>query len=156
MSDSVIRVFIPGAPKTAGSKRAFVITPKGGGRPRAIVTDDCKTSRDWKGDVKRFVSDQFSGTPFTGPLEVTMTFYLQRPKGHFKTGKSCVAVKPSSPKFPIVKPDVLKLARAVEDACSGLIYGDDAQIVTEILLKRYADGAGERTGVLIEVERLNQ
>jgi Holliday junction resolvase RusA-like endonuclease len=38
-----------------------------------------------------------------------------------------------------VKPDVLKLARAVEDALTGILYRDDAQIVTEVLRKRYGD-----------------
>jgi len=32
---------------------------------------------------------------------------------------------------------VLKLARAVEDALTGVIWADDAQIVDEVIRKRY-------------------
>jgi Holliday junction resolvase RusA-like endonuclease len=57
-------------------------------------------------------------------------------------------LKASAPIAPPVKPDVLKLARAVEDAMSGIIYKDDAQIVTERLCDRY----GILPGVAIQVE----
>ena len=36
---------------------------------------------------------------------------------------------------------MLKLARAVEDAMSGVVYRDDAQVVTEVLRKRYGEPA---------------
>lgn len=153
MSSPFIRFFVPGLPKSAGSKRAFVITPKGGGRPRAIVTDDCKGSRDWKGDVKRFASEAFQGAPLAGPLKVTMTFHLPRPKHHFGSGKNAHLVKDGAPLHPAVKPDVLKLARACEDACTGMIYNDDAQIIVEHLEKRYATFI--QPGVAIEIERLH-
>jgi Holliday junction resolvase RusA-like endonuclease len=153
-SDALITFFVPGIPKTAGSKRAFIITPKGGGRPRAIVTDDCQASRDWKGDVKRFAADHARGL-IEGPRFLTLTFYLSRPQFHFGSGKNASVVKPGAPMYPIGRPDVLKLARAVEDACTAVLWADDAQIVHEVLLKRYVGYGFEPPrgpGVLVEVE----
>src|SRR2546425_11767330 len=109
MTDGPIIVFVPGIPKTAGSKRAFVITPKAGGKPRAIVTDDCKGGRDWKHDVQRFVSERFPA-PLGGPIFLSLTFVLPRPKGHFKKSGQ---LRPGSASYPSTRPDVLKLARAV-------------------------------------------
>ena len=68
---------------------------------------------------------------------------MLRPKGHF--GKR--GLLPSAPIAPIVKPDLLKLARAVEDALSGLVYKDDAQIVREILDKHYGEPARVEIGL---------
>jgi Holliday junction resolvase RusA-like endonuclease len=76
--------------------------------------------------------------PLGCPLALQLTFNLPRPKCH--SGKK--GLLPSAPPFPAGKPDVLKLARAVEDALTGIIWTDDAQIVTEILLKRYDETPG--------------
>lgn len=147
-------VFIPGKPQTAGSKRAFLLKRRDGsfvrrrdGSPIVNVTDDNPKATDWKGDVKRFVSDEYSGPLLDGPLELRLTFWMARPAGHI--GKR--GVKDSAPKFPAKKPDLLKLARAVEDALSGVLYVDDSQIVTETLLKRFVSGPLIQPGVLIEV-----
>ena len=42
---------------------------------------------------------------------------------------------------------LLKLTRAVEDALTGLVWRDDAQVVDEVLSKRY--GAPERVEVRV-------
>jgi Holliday junction resolvase RusA-like endonuclease len=128
-----IKFFVPGVPKTAGSKRAFI--PKGW--TRAIITEDCKGSKDWRGDVKRFASENYHGPLLEGPLEVEFVFQLTRPNGHFRTGKNAGIEKDSAPPYPHRKPDVLKLARAAEDALSSVLYRDDAQIVVETLRKVY-------------------
>lgn len=148
---NTISFFVPGKPATAGSKRAFVITPKGGGRPRAIVTEDCKDSKDWRGDVKRFAVEHFTA-PLEGPLEVTLRFYLPRPKGHFGSGKNASVVNPSAPQRPTGRPDALKMARLVEDALTGIAWNDDAQIVDEHLSKRY-DSTGH-VGVGVDITML--
>lgn len=131
---TTIEFFVPGKPSPSGSKRAFVIIPKGGGRPRAIVTDACKTSNDWKGDVKRFASDAYKGPLLECPIRLSLTFYMQRPQSHF--GKN--GVKDSAPKLPAKKPDVDKLSRAVMDSLTGVIWMDDAQVTTKLVKKRFA------------------
>lgn len=51
-------------------------------------------------------------------------------------------MKPLAPIAPIVRPDLLKLARAVEDALSGVLWKDDSQVVVEVLRKRYDEPMG--------------
>lgn len=130
-----------GTPAPAGSKRAFVI----GGRAR--ITDDSRKSRPWKTLVSQKAGEVMAGRElFRGPLSVSFTFTVRRPKKHF----GARGLLPSAQAHPTAKPDVLKLARGVEDALSGLVYFDDAQIVREVLAKEY----GEQEGVRVLVVEL--
>lgn len=132
-----------GVPATAGSKKGFVNQKTG----RVIITDDSKRSRPWKALVTDAAIEAIGEQELlTGPLELRLSFYLIRPKGHY----GVKGVRPSAPRFPTVKPDLLKLARAVEDALSGIVYRDDAQIAVEVLTKDY--GAPAR--VEVEVREL--
>ena len=151
----MIEFTVYGTPAPAGSKRAFAIK----GRPgRFAVTDDSKRSRPWKTQVAQQAGEIMQGRQLLdGPLDLTLTFYVRRPKGHFGARGN---VKPSAPVYPAVKPDVLKLARGVEDALSGVVYRDDAQIVTEILMKRYGEperveiSVREQQGAQISTEKV--
>lgn len=110
------------------------------------MTDACKDSAQWKAFVReeasRFLNSLDATRRAALPLRsvaihLAMTFSHPRPKSHF-TGSG--RLKSSAPRHPISRPDVLKLARAVEDALTSVIWHDDAQIVSEILLKRWCDG----------------
>lgn len=127
-----IRLVVHGTPQTAGSKRAFV---RGG---RAIVVDDNAKSRPWKDQVRQYAAAAMNGRELlAGALDVEMHFYVLRPKGHHGA-KSLNAKGRANPR-PITRPDALKLARAAEDALTGVVYGDDSQIVDEHLHKHYGD-----------------
>lgn len=132
-----------GEAKPAGSKRGFVNKKTG----KVVLSDANKNSRPWKDlisqEAGKLMSDRLL---IDGPLEVTFTFYRKRPLGH----SGARGLKPSAPRYPITKPDVLKLARAAEDAMTGIVYPDDAAIVDEHLFKRY--GTPER--IEIEIRRL--
>jgi len=69
---------------------------------------------------------------------VSMIFYRPRPKAHLRTNGE---VRPSAPRDPITRPDVLKLARLCEDALTGIVYHDDSCIVSEHLYKCYGEPA---------------
>ncbi len=141
----MIRFTVFGTPQTAGSKRAFPIR-RAGQKLGVRVTDDNPKSRDWKTTVSQVAAEHCRGGLIDGALVVEFVFWLVRPKGHF--GKR--GLLPSAPEFPAVKPDVLKLARAVEDALTGVAWRDDALIVDEHLAKRY----GERAGVDIVIRQI--
>jgi Holliday junction resolvase RusA-like endonuclease len=153
---------IYGTPQPAGSKRGFYNKNAG----RVIITDDAKKSRPWKAQVSdaaqqamTFTSELGEGTSgymplLDGPLALELVFYVPRPKGHYGSGRNAHLLRPSAPDFPAVKPDVLKLARAVEDALSSIVYRDDAQIVTEFLLKRYGEHA--RCEVIVRQEHAQE
>ena len=75
-----------------------------------------------------------------------MVFRLLRPKGHYR-GEIVRELRVSAPVYHIIRPDALKLGRAVEDALSGIVYQDDAQIIDEHIRKIY----GPPVGVTIRV-----
>ena len=54
--------------------------------------------------------------------------------------------------MPISKPDVLKLARGVEDALTKILWLDDAQIVYEVIQKFY----GPQPGCFVTIAELPQ
>lgn len=137
----MITFIVFGVPQPAGSKRAFVFTPKDGGRPRASVSDANSKSKPWQYAVAVSAREVYHGPLLTDPLDVTMVFYRPRPQGHYGSGKNAGAVKSSAPEFPGTKPDLLKLARGIEDALTGVLYVDDARIVNEHLYKRWGEPA---------------
>lgn len=140
-----IRFTVYGDAKPAGSKRAFV-NPRTG---KPIVTDDSgKAGKDWRRNVSAAAAEVAPDELLRGALAVTFLFYRPRPKSHFRTGANAHLLRDSAPRDPITRPDVLKLARAVEDACTGIIWHDDSQIVSEHLYKAYGDSA--RTVVQVE------
>lgn len=139
-----------GDAKPAGSKRAMPIYRKGAagrelvtranGSPVIAIVDDNPKSRDWKNSVRSAARNAYRGELLRGPIKLLLIFYRPRNKGHFnsrgelnKTGREAT--------HPIAKPDVLKLARGVEDALTGVLYGDDAQICVEVLEKRWGEPA---------------
>ena len=155
----MIEFTVYGQPQPAGSKRAFAIR-KASGTPtgQVVVTDDNPRSRSWKQEVRSKAAEAmrdaaieerggFDPSPdfLAGPLYLVLRFYLRRPQGHYGTGRNAEVVKPSAPERPIVKPDLTKLVRAVEDAMTGIVWRDDASVVAQMVTKHY--GAPERVEV---------
>lgn len=141
-----------GKPQPAGSKRAFAIKRDGKPTGQIAVADANPKAKSWQREVKdaaREALDEVGpdGLLSVGPLDVSMTFYLARPKGHYGTGRNAALLKPSAPPFPAVKPDSLKLARGTEDALTGIVWRDDAQVVDLRVQKLY--GLPERCEVVV-------
>ena len=135
-----------GSPKPAGSKRGFRIP----GTEKISITDANPKSRSWKNRVaqvagNRMLLDGRDGL-FRGPLSVVFRFFVARPKGHFN--KSGLSAAGRRMPWPAKRPDVLKLARGVEDALSKVVYGDDSQIVAERLIKEW--GEPERVEIMVQ------
>jgi Holliday junction resolvase RusA-like endonuclease len=135
-----LEFFVPGKAAPGGSKKGFV-NPRTG---RVVIQDDCKRNGSWMDRVAHFASEHYDGEPLLGPLEVEFHFILDRPKGHYGSGKNLATVKASAPKHPTVKPDTTKLIRAAEDALKGITWKDDAQIVRQTGLKTYGKEPGCR------------
>lgn len=137
---------VHGRAQPGGSKRAFRNPTTG----RTLVTDANKRAKPWQAEVRSAAHTAMAAehghehyAPLGGSLAVAMTFTVARPLGHYGTR----GLRPSAPERPAVRPDVLKLARAVEDALTGIVWRDDAQIVSEHLQKRY--GEPERLEVAV-------
>ena len=76
-----------------------------------------------------------------GPVELIVHVYLQRPKGHYRTGKNAHLLRDAAPLWPITKPDADKLLRSTLDALDAAgVFRDDSQVVDVHATKHYADG----------------
>lgn len=143
----MIQFTVLGRPQPAGSKKAFVNKHTG----KVIVTEDAKRSKPWQqqvGDTALAYRDQLPGRLLDGPLQLDVTFVLARPKGHYRTGRNAALIRDSAPTRPAVKPDTTKLLRAVEDALTGVLWRDDAQVVDQTARKVY--GTPERVEITIK------
>lgn len=77
-----------------------------------------------------------------GPVGVEVEFYLPRP----------ASVRQSKRPLPIVPPDLDKLLRGLLDGIgqSGVVWGDDSQVVRISATKKYADEVDPGAWVRIE------
>jgi crossover junction endodeoxyribonuclease RusA len=98
-----------------------------GVRWRVVHDSDGKVPA-WQEKVKSAAQTAMFGLePMRGPVMVAMTFTLPRPP----------SVPEKKRPYPCVAPDLDKLARAVGDALTGVVYVDDSLIVNLHLYKRY-------------------
>lgn len=137
-----------GTPQPGGSKRAFPHRKTG----RIIVTDDNKRAKPWMQEVAGAAIDAISewgaAPVFHGPVALEVEFVLARPKGHYGTGKNAGRERPGAPLHPAVKPDATKLLRALEDALTGIVWRDDAQVVEQTAWKTYGSPEGAHVTVI--------
>jgi Holliday junction resolvase RusA-like endonuclease len=101
------------------------------------IDDNEKALESWRTVVGLTARNAYKGPVLDELLVACFEFVQPRPKAHYGTGKNAGSLKDSAPAAPGKKPDGLKLARAVEDALSGVLYTDDSLIVSEIVTKRY-------------------
>lgn len=144
---------VHGIPQTQGSKRAFPFKRRNGSLGVA-VSDDNPKGKAWKSQVadaaRAALKLETDGTAlYTGPLVLEIVFALLRPKAHYRTGRNSGCLRGNAPRFPAVKPDALKLARAVEDALTGIVWRDDAQVIHLTAAKVY----GTRAGAFVRIRQ---
>lgn len=133
---STVSFTVIGKPEPAGSKRAF----RHNGTGRMVVVDANRKAKPWQVAVARAGAEAMDGGPLlSSAVELRLTFFSPRPKGHYGTGRNAGTLRSSAPSHPTGRPDVLKLARGVEDALTGVCWRDDAQIVDEHLHKHYGE-----------------
>ena len=107
--------------------------PRPQGRPRFfrkgnfVGTYDPKESRQYKDNVSAQLVAQ-NPVLIEGPIWIRVTFYLPRPK-----------TLPKKVMHHTKKPDVDNLIKGVFDACKGILWHDDAQVVLLQCLKCYGD-----------------
>lgn len=82
-------------------------------------------------------------------LSMAITFYMRRPKSHFKKGLLTPNARVNS--SPPLIPDVDNLTKFVLDVLTGVVYHDDGQVTT-LLTTKIRDNEGQcegRTHVMI-------
>lgn len=139
--------FVEGEPKPMGSHRAFV-TGKNTSNPRAVMVNDNRGTAPWQDSVRWAFRQAYSGEPTRGGATVMLRFYFPHNKGHFGTGKNSSRLKDSAPVDMTTKPDVDKLARAVLDCGTNILWADDCQVDALTSMKDY----GSRVGMFYEIK----
>ena len=133
--NKVVEFVARGVPQPGGSKRAFINKHTG----RLVVVDDNPKAKRWKRIVAVAADDamKLAGREVVAdlPLEVTFLFGMPRPKAHWKKSGGLTA---SARPWPSVRPDTTKLIRSTEDALTGVVWADDAQVVRQYATKQYA------------------
>ena len=142
--------WVAGEPKPGGSKRGFYNAKL----KRVMITEACGKTKNWRASVAQCGSEAWASATeeekraLFAPLRVRFEFVFLRPKSHYGSGARAGGVKASAPPFPSGRPDTTKLIRSTEDALTGILWRDDAQVVTQYATKRY----GPQAGCLISVE----
>lgn len=117
---------VPGEPISQGRPRFSTR----GGFARAY---DPKKSRDGKAVVKLCARDAVLevgwNEPMSGPIEMLVQFGIALPKSQYRKRT------PIPRKWRVKKPDIDNLMKLVKDACSGVVFLDDNQVVRVIAEK---------------------
>jgi Holliday junction resolvase RusA-like endonuclease len=124
-----ITLTIPGKP-IAKNRPRFTMRGK---HPHAYSDQETEAGKTFL-QIKEHVNGR---NLLTGPLSVSISFFMPRPKGHFGTGRNAGKLKPSAPKFHIVKPDKDNLEKFYYDVLNGLVWKDDAQVISGSAKKLY-------------------
>lgn len=136
---------VDGKAQPAGSKRAFPRVGKNG-KLKVSVVDDNPEAAPWKQAVRYKAREAYRGALIDDPVHLSVWFERARPRSHFLSSGGLSKAGRETP-FPVTKPDATKLLRAIEDALTGVLYRDDAQIVTQYASKRW----GERDRAVVIV-----
>jgi crossover junction endodeoxyribonuclease RusA len=123
----VLEFVVAGIPAPQGSKRAFV---RGG---RVSLVESCARVKPYRALVSLAASQARTEAPTQQPVGIAIAFVFVRPKSHYTSKGELRAGAPTHPG----KPDIDKLCRAVLDALTGILYHDDAQVVSLNASKRY-------------------
>ena len=155
-----VSFFVPGLPRSAGSKTGQTITRKDGslvmnyktGKPLVITRDAGKYTKRWQATVSSFALQAYRGIPTTEPVYLKAVFVMPYRKDNYGTGRNAGVLKATAPHYHISRPDRGKLVRALEDALTGIIWRDDSQVCLALVEKIY----GERPGVKLEIETIDE
>lgn len=135
-----LRFRVNAVPAPQGSKKHV-------GRGRLIEVS--KKVGPWRDAVKAAAKAQMtaeSSQTIGEAVEVTIIFYLVRPKAHFT---SRGVLKPSAPTYVINRPDIDKLVRSTLDALTDAgVFTDDSRVVRLSATKLYGAPGAEVTVTL--------
>lgn len=147
MSETMIDLWVPGEPSPGGSKRPFRNKHTG---KIALVDAGGERTKNWRESVK--VAAMQDGRYLEGPIWLRVIFKMPRPKCHYRTGKHAGELKPSAPKHHTKAPDATKLLRSTEDALTGVVWRDDAQVVEQEVSKQWTTGQPGARITIMEVK----
>jgi Holliday junction resolvase RusA-like endonuclease len=110
---------------------------------------DPPTAKNWKGMAQVHVKDQYDGGLLDGPLYVFMRATYSCPKSEWRK------TKPRGVRWHTKRGDADNIAKAVLDACTGLLWHDDAQVAS-LSVEKLIAAQGEPPGIVLCVGQLHQ
>ena len=125
-----VKFTVPGPPK--GKQRPRVVSR--GGFVRAYTP---KETIDYENLVRKCYKEQIGDKKLEGPISATILMYLPIPKSASKKKQMKMLQGDIMPAKRIV--DIDNGCKSCMDACNGLAFDDDSQVVTLISSKYYSD-----------------
>lgn len=122
-----VRFTIPGEPVGKGRPRFYqghAVTPK--------------KTREQEKLIKQMYLAQANGRAWMNgePLEVFVRFYYPVPKSYTKKRRAAIE---NFEELPTKKPDIDNCLKLLLDACNGVAWADDTQVISVTADKFYAD-----------------
>lgn len=151
-----VKFAVSGQPLPQGSK-----VVKRRGRVNVLVDQsDIKTKtrpsnalKKWRARIADQAAAVYKAEPWAGPVVLSAEFVLPLPRSYLTTRG---ALRRGKPTTPMLKPDLDKLLRAIKDACTKILYHDDAQVIAyrPPMRKRWARPGGVG-GCILEFDLLD-
>ncbi|WP_099300128.1 RusA family crossover junction endodeoxyribonuclease [Pediococcus pentosaceus] len=122
----MIKLTIPGVPVAASRPQV----------PRFGSPYYKEPYKSYKKAVRKVIEEQYADEPVRGALCVQIKFYRSVQKSVSKVERQR---RLSGLHRPTMKPDIDNLFKAVTDACTGIVWKDDNQIVSTKSDKFYSE-----------------
>ena len=130
-----ISFVIPGKPVPKGRPRSSRQHDASGAE--FVRTYTPKRTARYEREVRLFARAAFGSTPpLAEAVHIDLVVYLPIAKSWTKAKQRAAR---EGKLYPITKPDLDNIEKAVTDGCNGIVYEDDAQIVEVVKAKRYSD-----------------
>lgn len=131
-----IQFTILGNPKAQKRHRTYTRGKGGKLLPFARNVDPSKTD---KADMLAQIMQYNPGAPWTGPVELRVTWFIPRPRSHYRTGKNAGILRDDAPRYCGKKPDIDNYLKALLDCMNGVFFLDDCQVARVTAFKVYED-----------------
>lgn len=130
MENSGITFTVPGNPIALKRHRSF---------QRGDFRGTYDPSKGDKSDFLAKAMEYKPDVPLDEPLHVKLSFYFQRPKAHYRTGKFSGELKESAPTWHISTPDADNLVKFCCDSFNKIFWRDDSIICQMVIIKMYSE-----------------
>lgn len=128
-----IQFTIPGQPEAKGRPRFRIVKPKGGSSFVSTYTPP-ETVKNEQRIADAAKAAMAGSTPCSLPIEILVELRMQIPVSWSK--KKRVAAAAGQVRA-TKKPDLDNCAKSVLDACNGIVFADDGQVVQLTVRKLY-------------------
>lgn len=121
---------IPGQPVAKGR-------PKFARRGNFVTTYTPEKTQNYENLVKMAAAQAMAGRPpSAAPLEVEVCLWMQIPASWSNKKRAAAVIGQVRP---TKKPDADNCLKGLKDGCNGIVWRDDAQVVSIILQKKYSE-----------------